>query len=84
VNARHCLTLRSNNLPETGKRQYENKGTHAPSRLDGVDRRTTRKKRISAIILSAQRNAAQPDAVQHRKTDPNCWVGERINGFCRI
>jgi len=45
------LTLRSNNLPETGKRQYENKGTHAPSRLDGVDRRTTRKKRIYAIIL---------------------------------
>jgi hypothetical protein len=25
------LTLRTNNLPESGKRQYQNKGTYAPT-----------------------------------------------------
>jgi hypothetical protein len=38
----YFLTLRIDNLPETGKRQYQNKGTCAPARRDGFNRRTTR------------------------------------------
>jgi len=40
------LTLRTNNLPESGKRQYQNKGTCAPFRRDGFNQRTNEKKKI--------------------------------------
>jgi hypothetical protein len=60
------LTLHANNLPETGKRQYENQSTHALSARDRRNRRTTPKEEICAIIFSAKRNAAHSDAVQHR------------------
>jgi hypothetical protein len=66
----YFLTLHADNLPETGKRQYENKDTRAPARRDGVDRRTTRKETICAIIFFAKRNAsAVPGAAQHRKIE---------------
>jgi hypothetical protein len=60
------LTLHANNLPETGKRQYENQGMHALSARDRRNRRATRKEEICAIIFSAKRNAAHSGAVQHR------------------
>src|SRR5882757_807094 len=41
----YFLTLRADNLPETGKRQHENKGTCAPTRRDGFNGRTTRKEK---------------------------------------
>jgi len=40
----YFLTLHADNLPETGKRQHENKGTCAPTRRDDVNRRTTQKR----------------------------------------
>jgi hypothetical protein len=52
------LTLLANNLPETGKRQYQNKGTCAPTRRDGVHRRTKRKEKIWAAFFSAKQNAS--------------------------
>src|SRR6266852_3201560 len=47
----YFLTLRVDNLPESGKRQYQNKGTCAPTRRDGVNRRTTRKEKICAAFF---------------------------------
>jgi len=41
----YFLTLRADNLPETGKRQHENIGTCAPTRRDGFNGRTTRKEK---------------------------------------
>jgi hypothetical protein len=68
INARlFFLTLLANNLPESGERQYQNKGTCAPVRRDGVNRRTTRKEKVCAAIFSAKRNAsAISSAAQHR------------------
>jgi hypothetical protein len=52
INARlFFLTLLANNLPESGERQYQNKGTCAPVRRDGVNRRTTRKEKNCAAIF---------------------------------
>jgi len=52
INARlFFLTLLANNLPESGERQYQNKGTCAPVRRDGVNRRTTRKEKVCAAIF---------------------------------
>jgi len=52
MNARlFFLTLLANNLPESGKRQYQNKGTCAPSPRDGFNRRATRKEKICAAIF---------------------------------
>ena len=48
MNARlFFLTLLANNLPESGKRQYQNKGTCAPTRHDAVNRRAARKKKFA-------------------------------------
>jgi hypothetical protein len=41
------LTLLANNLPQTGKRQYQNKGTCAPFRRDGFNQRTNEKKKFA-------------------------------------
>jgi hypothetical protein len=41
------LTLLANNLPESGERQYQNKGTCAPSRRDGFNHRTNEKKKFA-------------------------------------
>jgi hypothetical protein len=47
MNARlFFLTLLANNLPESGERQYQNKGTCAPSRRDGFNHGTNEKKKI--------------------------------------
>jgi hypothetical protein len=68
MNARlFFLTLLANNLPESGKRQYQNKGTCAPTRRDAVNRRAARKEKICAAIFSAKRNASPVSgAAQHR------------------
>jgi len=55
----YFLTLPADNLPETGNRQYENKADLRASRRNGVDRRTTQKESICAIIFSAERNAVR-------------------------
>jgi hypothetical protein len=48
MNARlFFLTLLANNLPESGERQYQNKGTCAPSRRDGFNHRTNEKKKFA-------------------------------------
>jgi len=48
MNARlFFLTLLANNLPESGERQYQNKGTCARSRRDGFNHQTNEKKKIS-------------------------------------
>jgi hypothetical protein len=46
MNARHCLslTLHADNLPETGKRQHENK--NEPRRRDRVDVARREKKKL--------------------------------------
>jgi hypothetical protein len=41
------LTLLANNLPESGERQYQNKGRSAPSRRDDFNRRTNAKKKFA-------------------------------------
>jgi hypothetical protein len=47
MNARlFFITLLANNLPESGERQYQNKGTCARSRRDGFNHRTNEKKKI--------------------------------------
>jgi hypothetical protein len=45
------LTLRLDNLPETGKRQYENKQDANPPRRHGVDCTTIRHEKICAVIF---------------------------------
>src|ERR1700730_9293917 len=73
------LTLLPNNLPESGERQYQNKGTSAPSRRDGFNRRTNEKKKICAAIFSAKRNAsAVSGAAQHRNPTQVCLSRARI------
>jgi hypothetical protein len=43
----YFLTLRADNLPETGRRQHENKGRCAPPMRDGVNQRTNEKKKFA-------------------------------------
>jgi len=63
----YFLTLRADNLPETGKRQHENKGTCAPTRRDGVKSENDTKRKKFAAIFSAKGNAsAVSGATQHR------------------
>jgi hypothetical protein len=45
------LTLRPDNLPETGKRQYENKQDANLTRRHGVDCTTIRHEKICAVIF---------------------------------
>jgi hypothetical protein len=48
INARpFFLTLLANNLPESGERQYQNKGTCAPSRRDGFNHGANEKKNFA-------------------------------------
>jgi hypothetical protein len=61
----YFLTLRADNLPETGKRQYENKADLRASRRNGVDRRHKRKAFAPSFFPP---NEMQSDAVQHRQT----------------
>jgi hypothetical protein len=51
MDARHFLTLRVDNLPETGKRQYENKQDSNLTRRHGVDCTTIRHEKICAVIF---------------------------------
>src|SRR6267142_4841233 len=50
----YFLTLRADNLPETGKRQYQNKGTCAPARRDGFNQRTTRQRKNLCCLFFHQ------------------------------
>ena len=45
------LTLRADNLPETGKRQYENKQDANLTRRHGVDCTTIRQEKICAVVF---------------------------------
>jgi hypothetical protein len=53
------LTLRADNLPETGKRQYENKQDANLTRRHGVDCTTIRQGKNLRGRFSAQRNATR-------------------------
>jgi hypothetical protein len=68
MNARlFFLTLPADNLPESGERQYQNKGTCARSRRDGFNHGTNEKKKNFTAIFSAKQNAsAVSGATQHR------------------
>jgi hypothetical protein len=47
----YFLTLHTNNLPETGKRQYENKGTRAPpDAMASIGERHEKQKIFAAIF----------------------------------
>jgi hypothetical protein len=50
MNARHYLTLHSNHLPETGKRQHENKAGAQVS-THGIDCGIIRPEKICAVML---------------------------------
>jgi len=80
INARLFFqTLRTNNLPETGKRQYENKADAGASRRNGVDRRTTQKESICTIIFTVERNAVRCGATSANDLKRLNWRGsERI------
>jgi hypothetical protein len=60
------LTLRADNLPETGKRQYENKQDANLTRRHGVDCTTMRQEKICAVIFQTKRDA-HSGAAQHLK-----------------
>src|ERR1700674_1273908 len=47
------LTLRADNLPETGKRQYENKQDANLTRRHGVDCTTIRQGKICAVVFAS-------------------------------
>jgi hypothetical protein len=67
MNARlFFLTLLANNLPESGERQYQNKGTCAPFRRDGFNHGTNEKKNFAAIFSAKQNASAVSGATQHR------------------
>ena len=54
MNARHCLTLRSDNLPESGKRQYENE------RRARISRRRPRKYKVLRDMREKNREQLAP------------------------
>jgi hypothetical protein len=78
------LTLRADNLPESGKRQYQNKGTCAPTRRNGVkSENDTTKKKLAAIFSAKRNGSAVSDAVQHRKPGSNCLSRRDTDGIAR-
>jgi hypothetical protein len=67
------LMLRADNLPETGKRQYENKEDANVTRRHGVDCTTIRQERKSAPSFSAKRKATRIPVWRNiAKNDSNC------------
>jgi hypothetical protein len=62
------LTLRADNLPETGKRQYENKEDANVTRRQGVDCTTIRQeKKFAPSFFRQTKRDTHSGAAQHRK-----------------
>jgi hypothetical protein len=62
------LTLRADNLPETGNRQYENKGGANLTRRHGVDCTTIRQEKNLRRHFSAKRKATRRCGATSQKT----------------
>src|SRR5712672_3047665 len=78
------LTLRVDNLPETGKRQYENKGDANVTRRHGVDRTTIRREKICAVIFppNERRHAFRCGAPSEERLELSELLRKRTD--CRI
>src|ERR1700682_6575842 len=77
------LTLRADNLPETGKRQCENKQDANLTRRHGVDCTTIRQEKICAVIFppNETRHAFRCGATSEERIELQEVAGsERIAG----
>jgi hypothetical protein len=61
------LTLRPDNLPETGKRQYENKQDANLTRRHGVDCTTIRQEKFAPSFFRQTKRDTHSSAAQHLK-----------------
>jgi hypothetical protein len=78
------LTLRVDNLPETEKRQYENKGDANVTRRHGVDCTTIRREKICAVIFppNDRRHAFRCGAPSEERLELSELLRKRTD--CRI
>jgi hypothetical protein len=72
------LTLLANNLPESGERQYQNKGTSAPSRRDEFNRRTNEKKKFALPSFPPNEMPALFPVQRSTEPDSSCLNRARI------